>query len=426
MAINNLENKQAKYTDNIYKTNAIPNNMGWQHVNSVDDNSFGNLGNHKYNDLLAIPNWSLLDFLNERRKFMRQGTQLGEYSGFNDPGSFFYKLFFNFNTGFGLFGSIIKNSAGQIIKDQNNAYQYLTNNITGDKFSAKYKKTLLHKRDSLENFTKLLNFLTMECPWFFKEITGLSEAIKYDFSEIVKQENRKFTISFNQDAVDMRISTLLELYRDACFDYVNFKEVIPENLRKFDMCIVLVSPPIIGLNTEINSEGEFIYSKITNTLSPDSLTFKCLILKNCEINYKDLTTIPASLSNEIGFANNLTMEINFERVFVHSVNNELDIETLNSMYDEDYNEETDEEYGEDYNDELEYDDYNSENDDDNNENEMMDLDDYDDYNQGDEDESNIGYEVDIDNDYDTGNYTDDELTDLDNEEQVDELIDEMD
>lgn len=323
---------------------------------SSDKKTFSNT-----NDLLFIPNWSTEDFIKERLKFKKIATDGSTVSRYNDKGMFFYRLFFNFNTGYGLFGSILKDSINQATEEGNTAWQYLTNNISSKRFSERYRNVLYNKRESLVEFTKLLNYISNESPWFFESISGLKDATKLEFDTIVKKEDPSFSIKFNPDAIDMRVGTLLDLYKDACFDYTNSKEVIPENLRKFDMSIILFNPPIQGVNinykniyenTRINpisntSEAGFVVGythkedQFSNTafkktysdfFNSNGMSFKCLIFKNCEFVLKEMSSFPDTITNSTGFEAKYDIKISYQRVFSYNINRELTIEVLDNLY----------------------------------------------------------------------------------------------
>ena len=229
----NVENKvENKILDlNLFDGNATT------HIN-VDGSITGENIGSTLRDMIAIPNWSIRDFAIERWKFKTQSSAESTLSPYGEPGMFFYKVLFNFNTSYGLLGGLINEMNGKPVKDINTALQFLTNNAESARFSFAYRGVLYRKIEYLLNFGKLLNFLSNECPWFFKDVEGLGEALKYNFEEMVPQKNRTIKLTFNQDAVDMRVSTLIDLYKQACYDWVNFKEIIPDNLRKFDMCIM--------------------------------------------------------------------------------------------------------------------------------------------------------------------------------------------
>ena len=323
---------------------------------SSDTKTFSNT-----NDLLFIPNWSTEDFINERLKFKKIATDGSTVSKYNDTGMFFYRLFFNFNTGYGLFGSILKDSINQTTEEGNTAWQYLTNNIGSKRFSDRYRNVLYNKRESLVEFTKLLNYISNESPWFFESISGLKDATKLEFDTIVKKEDPSFSIKFNPDAIDMRIGTLLDLYKDACFDYTNSKEVIPENLRKFDMSIILFNPPIQGVNINYKNryentrtnpisntyedgfvvgythkEDQFVNTKFKKTYSDffnaNGMSFKCLIFKNCEFVLKEMSSFPDTITNSTGFEAKYDIKISYQRVFSYNINRELTVEVLDNLY----------------------------------------------------------------------------------------------
>jgi hypothetical protein len=354
---------QTKINDGVFSTNLV------LHADSIKREGFTENTNDSIRnssseqsailpmpqtDLLGVPTWTIRDFMNERLLFRKKNLPSidadvnQKMRDYDERGLYFYKLFFNFSTSYGLLGSLIgkqtekgtSNSGGGGPKEHNTAYQYLSNNITSPRFSARYKNILTGKRESLVKFAKLLNYFCYECPWVFKEVTGIKTIMNTDFNEIVKEDNNKITITFNEDAIDMRISTLIDLYRDACYDYTNFKEIIPENLRKFDMSIILMNPPIDGFNTRNTSvfgkspngpEKSFNGSTAVNDLT-STMTFKCLILKNCEIALNDLSSTNDTFNNAEGFTFEATMNIVYDRAFMYSISKTLNAEILDSFY----------------------------------------------------------------------------------------------
>lgn len=319
--------------NNIIDLNIFDNNET-SHKNANGGLTGENLSSTLH-DMIAIPNWSIRDFAIERWRFKSQSTQGSTVSPYGEPGMFFYKVLFNFNTSYGLLGGLVKESNGVTNKDINTAWQFLNNNASSDRFSTAYKNTLTRKLSYLEEFGKLLNFISNECPWFFKDVEGLAEALKYNFEELVPSNNRTIKIVFNQDAVDMRVSTLIDLYKQACYDWVNFKEIIPENLRKFDMCIMLFNPPIAGVNFggfitkddmrfPKNNPVTASYKQFSgNVNDSNTMSFKCIYLKNCEIVLDGLNSFKESFNNESGFTQELSMTISFERHYSYNINKEL-------------------------------------------------------------------------------------------------------
>ena len=117
---------------------------------------------------------------------------------------------------------------------ENSAYNYLMRN--GE----------LKRAKLLQNFITLLSDISSNSPWYFKEISGLDEAVnKKAFFESPKvDETRKqITITCLADSIDARIGTMLDMYRSACFSWQSKREIVPRNLRKFDMGIYVFTKP---------------------------------------------------------------------------------------------------------------------------------------------------------------------------------------
>jgi hypothetical protein len=285
-------------------------------------------------DLLAIPNWNLKDFIEERKKYVFRGLptlalshQLNISDKYlyeqDEKGYFFFKVFFNFYTGYGLLGGLLNNNIHTDLKvpSINTALNYLKVNSNSNRFTEAYRNKLFQKCLSLEKFGELLNYLMIECPWYFKEIGGIQEAVKYDFEDLTKE--RKITLSFNPDAIDFRVSALMELYLDACFDPYNHKEIVPSNLRKFDMSVLICQVPIKGHNIFGETYHGFNLDKTTNYL--DTLTFKWILFQNCEFDYKSIASVVDSVNSESPFEMEYSVEIIAERTYVRDFNPDLNL-----------------------------------------------------------------------------------------------------
>ena len=59
-----------------------------------------------------------------------------------------------------------------------------------------------------------------------------------------EEDRQKLTIKCLQDAVDDRIGTMLDLYRSIVYSQSMKRYILPGNLRKFDMSIVVFEAPI--------------------------------------------------------------------------------------------------------------------------------------------------------------------------------------
>lgn len=136
---------------------------------------------------------------------------------YQDPTYLGFKLFFLFDQpGCGLLSELDL---------PNTAYHYLINR--GYPAKAEY----------LLKFIQLFKKINSTTPWFFQSVEGLDEAWKHlyqdpDFKPLIPKD-RKITINCLDESIDLRITALMDLYRKACFDWPNRREIVPLNLRQF-------------------------------------------------------------------------------------------------------------------------------------------------------------------------------------------------
>lgn len=182
------------------------------------------------------------------------------------------------------------------------------------------------RAQKLEMFVNLLADINMKSPWYFSQISGLQEALNR--AEFGLTEERKFnvdtknskviTIKCLPDAYDNRIGVLLDLYREITASYHLRKEIIPSNLRKFDMQICIFHSPIGKMH---GNEADTYYSGTAVTLDkssePDShrTSVKILEFKNCEFDYNSSATAYENVSNSEGFQMEYTVKIFYDSVY---------------------------------------------------------------------------------------------------------------
>lgn len=112
----------------------------------------------------------------------------------------------------------------------NSALRYLL--LIGDAERAGY----------LLSFQKLLQKMSSEAPWFFQSIEGLEDAWKHGYGDEFRAslpKERQLIINTLDETVDLRITALMDLYRKACFDWPNRREIVPRNLRRFNVNIYI-------------------------------------------------------------------------------------------------------------------------------------------------------------------------------------------
>ena len=282
-----------------------------------------------------IPSYGVQDFINERALW-----QKGIHNLSGEPAWFYFKIFFNFNDHKGLFGGILNN---EIPLTSALRYLYGIRNYYG---ASNIKSRIL----SLARFTYTLAYINAISPWFFIGLNGVNKLNALNISEMTKEKS--IDILCNGESIDMRLNTLLDMYKYACYDEINQKEVIPQNLRKFDMSIVIMNVPIkyfqtamlcaigddVNLPSTRNKYINKVFDSINNVVSTingssqkfdykslqgldnsvsNRLSFQMYELRNCEIDPQSFEGyVPSGMNNSQFFKQgNGSIKINYDRAY---------------------------------------------------------------------------------------------------------------
>lgn len=306
----------------------------------LNDIDLKNLGQFSYESILGHINC-----------FRRSNGTTDTRMNFTTPVSFYYKLFFYFDDTvdqndsarlLGLsyddvsltgpkygdsaleddltflkylnIGKKVDNGAGSINNQANSAINFLLQNCEYER-----AEKLLH-------FIKLLSDISSYEPWQFQSIQGVDEALnrKYfsDGNFTIPEERRSITIKCLQEGYNSRIGTLMDLYRDICYSYYWKKEIVPDNLRKFDMGLFIFTQPVRrfmkSTDVTINANGINASPKVTTKYSlydipdknignePINYTYhtsvKYIEFHNCEFDYNSCISMYSDLNNAEGKA----------------------------------------------------------------------------------------------------------------------------
>lgn len=289
--------------------------VGSENPNTTEGRSYREDDNQDYSVLLKLPDWGYDDFLYERTSF-----QKGFDSPTGEPGWFYFRVFFNFDTQNGLFGGLLpeENDRGEESnkkhKAGDSAYNYLKMNVNH------YTSSHMDDRaKALEYFGKTLSFINSRAPWFFDSISGLDKTATIDFTDPMK--DRVIELGLKEDAVDMRLTSLFDLYKYACFDYMNLKEVVPQNRRQFEMVVVLFHTPLRWYHTAMKTmrRGAFPYKKINAGDWDNRMTYKIFSFKGCEFIHESIGSVyPGEMSNDEAFSlGKSKIQISYKRVYQH-------------------------------------------------------------------------------------------------------------
>ena len=260
--------------------------------------------------LLDVPAWGYKDFINERVSF-----QKGLDSIATQPAWLYFKLFFKFDSSYGLLGGIMKSSDGSKFAANNTAIQYLTRNY------GKSSDNMGARRKSLVKFVRSLSYISSYAPWFFKSVKDVNNALNMNLNNLTAEKS--IEIECSEEATDLRLLTLMDFYKYAAYDAINQKEILPENLRKFDLDVVVFQSPIRYLQTSTRDlKGrKTVYKNLNASNMTDRMSFKLFSFQGCEIDYSTLNTmLPQTFSNQAPFQSSPTFKIKYDRVYQHNQN----------------------------------------------------------------------------------------------------------
>ena len=285
------------------------------------------------------------------------------------PDTRFFKLLFYFNN------EIDDTSGGRGLKESNNVNPregdwfleggsgLLTPdwNRSSDELSGSYYKLnsawgyLMNNNEweratTLQKFVELLSSVSTKSPWYFQEITGLDEALgRENFT--IGEERKKISIKCLPDSIDHRIESLLSMYRSIVWSHVKKCEVVPANLRKFDMGLFIYSGLTIGPhvlpggekgNTFDSESWKTVNSNITNQITEDdnntsdassndvnriyvsdalkNASYKYIEFHNCEFSMDSIKSGMGGLNNADGFNQEFNIDIYFDDCYEQEYN----------------------------------------------------------------------------------------------------------
>lgn len=281
-------------------------------------------------DLTKLNNMSLQQSFVDLYRF-----RTSFYDGYSDdiktmkildsPSNYYFKLLFYFTNPYAE-DELSSNLLGLNYNDRatteqngwgaNTALNYLYNNKEYTRF--RY----------LSEFIKLLSDINIHFPWYFQSITGLDTALER--SELsgkefkLEEERKKITIKCLPDALDNRIGKMLDLYRSAAFSQMLHKEVIPANLRKFDMGIFIYTPLVKNIVAKdgvniFNGTRKLVFNGQYNDDSERNMTTytnsKFIELRNCEIDLNSSKTPFGDVNNVEGTQHEYEISISFDTCY---------------------------------------------------------------------------------------------------------------
>lgn len=282
------------------------------------------------------------------RRFSKNETRLGLY---DTPGNYYFKLLFDFSNDNGLLGGyeyMLNNDKGpDNLPSSEKGDAFYTNTYHDNAYDFLMINDEWERADICKNFVKLLSDINRDFPWYWQSISGLDSILErkmFDKEFKIEEEDPKITIKCLPDAADNRIGVLLDSYRAISYSYTHKREILPSNLRKFDMAIYIIHTPIAnesnihtgGLycegdcvwngykdefrqlkswnekmsHNEITSPNvEDRYIGFADDTSKTYLSSKLIELRNCEFVMNSSKSAYSDLNNAEGFQQEYSIEI---------------------------------------------------------------------------------------------------------------------
>ena len=277
--------------------------------------------------------------LKDRENFRKSGTRHGEdFNYFDFPGGKYFKLFFYFANGDTEGNTGVDSSSGLLAP----TWESITSDTLPDdlyKYNSAWAYLKLNGEDeraeNLKQFVNLLSNISSKSPWYFTEVAGVDVAIERkaimerDFK--IDEQRKAIAIKCLPDAFDDRIGTLLDLYRSFTWSWSTKRSILPANLCKFDMGILIYENPIMPVHA-LKSLFDTDYANIgMGETSADSYktSYKYIEFHNCEIDYNSSKGNLATLTNNDCLAPEYVITIHFDDCYESRYNEFI----LNSMGD---------------------------------------------------------------------------------------------
>ena len=199
------------------------------------------LGNRDYQSLYNL-----------RQAYRRAGghsdTYAGEFNRFDNPNTYFFRIFFDFHKGL----LDYEHDLGETSKPDQDVFWNRNTLIANSALNYLMINNEWERADMLREFIHLISNINIYSPWYFTEIEGLGELLnrtEFTAEAFALPEIKAINLKCLPDAFDNRIGTLIDLYRSVCYSYQLHKEVIPANLRRFDMYVYIFAANTRGIHT---------------------------------------------------------------------------------------------------------------------------------------------------------------------------------
>lgn len=188
------------------------------------------------------------------------------------------------------------------------------------------------RANSLKEFAKTLRLINSQMPWFWQTLTGAENFLNYNIDEPYRGgDDAKLTIGC-LESLNLMVSGMMDLYRDAMWDEDRWCWVVPDNLRKFTMIVYVSEIRKIQSTTANGSISSFLQTafgvnKTNASVTGDNLPFFAFRVSLAEFSLTSGKDVFADLSATNNASPLPNIEISYERIHTY------DAKYLNGIMD---------------------------------------------------------------------------------------------
>ena len=288
--------------------------------------------------------------------FRYSGGISDTFNGLDNPGTFYFRIFFYFRDNDDkdwMNGGLLSTSIDTTLMNNNiEPYDVATaqdHTVANSALNYLLINNEYERAELLLQFISLLSSININSPWYFNKIGGLGDAIDRSYISdqaiAIPAERKMLAINCLTDSMDMRIGTLLDLYRSICYSHTLKKDIVPANLRKFDMGVYIFSSPMQFINRSVGNisqalkEGDNLLTDTDkmsyavfddpNSLmsqtklkesSPYRVSAKYFEFHNCEIDPNSSKSAFNDISNSEGAGAEYTIGIRYDDCYERRFN----------------------------------------------------------------------------------------------------------
>jgi hypothetical protein len=143
-------------------------------------------------------------------------------------------------------GNHFLNKSGMIENEtttKSNSVLRSTSNVSALHYLERLEKNglipLHSKTELLKGLISELIYIQNKTPWFFQSIEGLGTAYTVNHEGFRSDDKGKITIK-TLESIDRRISFIIDAYRKVAWDMKSMTWMLPHNLRKFNMEVMVI------------------------------------------------------------------------------------------------------------------------------------------------------------------------------------------